>query len=349
MRDFYDVHKRELFIRTLYEALTKVGFFAVRHTGVDRHIIHEAYNQAEMFFNQCTCYKEKYRFEESKGLRGFFQSEIGTSPTLKDFKEFYQIGPAHGYARNFWPDQDGFKEGLVTLYNELAQYVIPLQEAIVETLNAHISTKLPLHFLNTMTKDADTLLRAYYYPSPAELQLNESEQPPLWAASHTDMDLLAILPYATEKGLQVEVNGQWLNVIVPEDAFIVNAGDMLENMTNGLFISARHRVVSQEPNKERFSMVLFVNPRPEIRLDPLQSCIDLTGGVQRYANGTCREFSWERLLELDLAPSLLSPYAQTGHIERQIRYGRASERVIEMLIEQQLASAKLLELIKSPS
>lgn len=343
MRDFYSPDKREQFIQTLYEALTKVGFFAVRHTGVDRHVIREAYDQTETFFKQCSCYKEQCFIQESKGQRGFVPGEVAKGARLKDYKEFYHIGRENGFPRNVWPDQPGFKEAMNTLYNELAQYVIPLQEAIIETLNYHTTAKLPLNFLNNATKEGDTLLRALYYPALSEEETKSLNHPLLWAAAHTDIDLLAILPYATEKGLQVEMNGQWLNVIVPEDAFIVNVGDMLENMTNGLFISARHRVMALEPNKERFSMVLFVHPTSETSLAPLPSCIELTGGVQRYAPGTRQEFLWERLLELNIAPDLLEAYSQTGHTERQMQYGRASPQVIDMLINHGLASPELLQ------
>ncbi len=143
--------------------------------------------------------------------------------------------------------------------------------------------------------------------------------------------------------MQVEIDGTWFNIVVPEDAFIVNAGDMLENISNGFFTSARHRMLAQDPGKERFSMILFVHPTDDTRLDPLSSCIEQTGGVQRYAPGTRKEFLWERLLELNIAPGLLEPYSKTGHTERQLRYARESKQVVEMLIQNGLASPELIE------
>jgi hypothetical protein len=118
---------------------------------------------------------------------------------------------------------------------------------------------------------------------------------------------------------------------------------MLENLTNGMFVSARHRVVASEPHKERFSMVFFVHPTDETPLDPLTECITFTGGVQRYASGTRKEFLWERLLELGIAPTLLEPYSLTGHTERQMRYGRESLQVIDLLKKNGLASPEILQ------
>jgi hypothetical protein len=44
----------------------------------------------------------------------------------------------------------------------------------------------------------------------------------------------------------------------------------------------------------------FLVSTKDLRLPhPLPSCIELTGGVQKYAPGTRKEFLWERLIELD--------------------------------------------------
>lgn len=354
MQDFSDPLKKEQFLDTLFNAMSQVGFFAVRNTGVDRNVIKEAYAQAETFFKQDPSFKAESFVKELNGQRGFVPGERAKGNKAKDLKEFYHIGrelsleeqQKYGIARNVWTSQAGFRDGMLTLYNELEQYVIPLQEAIIASINHRANVNLPLDLLNQETENGDVLLRALYYPALSEEQTKDLKEPLYWAAAHTDIDLLAILPYATEKGLQVEIDGQWYYVVVPEDAFIVNVGDMLENLTNGLFVSARHRVLAHEPNKERFSMVLFVHPKDDTSLAPLASCIELTGGRQLYAPGTRKEFLWERLLELNIAPMLLEPYSKTGHTERQLEFGRESPQVVEMLLEKGLASEELLQALK---
>ncbi len=229
------------------------------------------------------------------------------------------------------------------MFRELERFVVPLQEAIVETVNSKSEKKLPLDLLNSTTRDGESLLRALYYP--AQKKVDESVT---WASAHTDIDYLAILPRATEKGLQVLVKDQWRSVVVPPDAFIVNVGDMLENITNGLFTSARHRVKALEPDKDRFSMVLFVHPTGDTSLEPLPECVALTGGVQKYGPGTRNEFLWERLLELGIGgDSLLETYAKTGHAESQARFDRASPQVVQMLTDKGLASPELLQTLAS--
>ena len=343
MNDFYLPAKREAFLATLYDAMTTVGFFAVRNTGVNADIIREAYSQAAAFFKSDPAFKATCIAERMKGQRGFVPGETAKGNNVKDFKEFYHFGREGFNPPNVWPEQAGFKEAIVALFNELEQYVIPLQQAIIATIKLKTNADLSLDLLNQTTAVGDSILRSLYYPAVNQEALQQLKQPLYWAAPHTDIDLLAILPFATEKGLQVEVNGQWLNVVVPSDAFVVNVGDMLENLTNGLFKSAKHRVLALEPNKDRFSMVFFVHPTDETRLDPLPACIELTGGTQKYAAGTRAEFLWERLLELGIAPGLLSAYAQTGHAERQMQFGKESPQVVEMLIKNNLASNELIK------
>lgn len=338
MQDYYDEGKKEAFLDTLYGAMTSVGFFAVRNSGVDPSVISKAYAQAEHFFKQEVEVKQLSYIKELNGQRGFVPGEVAKGVKRKDKKEFFHIGRENATPANIWPEQPGFKDSLVTLYDELEKHVMPLQRAIIATINKKASTSIDLDFLNHQTKEGESLLRALYYPALESDEVSIGEPPLYWAAPHTDIDYLAILPYATAKGLQVELDGTWLNVVVPEDAFIVNVGDMLENLTNGLFVSARHRVVAQETKQDRFSMVLFVHPYTTAPLDPLPACVALTGGKQTYAPGTREEFLWERLLELNIAPGILEPYSKTGHVERQIEFGRESPQVVELLIQNGLAS-----------
>lgn len=352
MQDFYNPEKQEQFINTLYGTLTEIGFFAVKNTGVDREVMRKAYAQAETFFKKDAEFKAKSFAPEHRAQRGFVPGETAKGNRAKDIKEFYHIGrelpedelKQLGLYPNVWPQQEGFKDAMMTLYRELEKYVTPLEEAIVATINKNASTKIDADTFYQMTKTGDSLLRALYYPPVTEAEINQSC---VWAADHTDIDLLAILPFATEKGLQIYLKGQWLNVVVPEDAFVVNGGDFLRNLTNGLFVSARHRVMAQEPNKPRFSMVFFVHPTNNTSLAPFANCIEQTGGVQKFAPGTRLEFLWERLLELNIAPGVLKPYSKTGHVERQMLYGKESPQVVQLLIDRGLASEELLEAASS--
>lgn len=137
---------------------------------------------------------------------------------------------------------------------------------------------------------------------------------------------------ATEEGLQLLHNGQWIDIKVPPHAFIINCGDMLENISNGYFKSSVHRVVSK-PNLERFSIVYFVHPKYTDRLDPLDYCIDLTGGIRRFPYTSHLEMLAHRLVEIGIASEDLIAFDKdSGYINR-----------IEVLVNKGIASDSVLK------
>jgi isopenicillin N synthase-like dioxygenase len=107
------------------------------------------------------------------------------------------------------------------------------------------------------------------------------------AAPHGDINLLTILPAATEPGLQVlGTDGGWHDVPCDFGLLIVNIGDMLEEASGRYFPSTVHRVlnpVGAAARKSRVSLPLFLHPRKEVVLS------------ERYTVGSYFE---ERIREL---------------------------------------------------
>jgi len=107
------------------------------------------------------------------------------------------------------------------------------------------------------------------------------------AAPHGDINLLTILPAATEPGLQVlGTDGRWHDVPCDFGLLIVNIGDMLEEASGRYFPSTVHRVlnpVGEAARKSRVSLPLFLHPRKEVVLS------------ERYTVGSYFE---ERIREL---------------------------------------------------
>jgi len=96
-------------------------------------------------------------------------------------------------------------------------------------------------------------------------------------------------------------DGTWISVQGDQDAIIVDSGDMLQNLTNGLFKSTTHRVVNpKDSNTRRYSMPMFVHPRNEVDLTPHPTFVEKTGGVPRYPSISAGEYLHQRLKEIGL-------------------------------------------------
>jgi isopenicillin N synthase-like dioxygenase len=343
MNDYYSKTRHHIFIQELSKAMQTVGFVAVINSKVDPKILDNAYNAAQNFYAKPLQEKIKCQKLELNGQRGYVKSEVAQGQAKKDYKEFYhisreyseQIRAQYHYAANVWPEDQSFKLAIQQLIQELDQYTVVIESALSESMGEKPD------FLTNMTRHGDVLLRAIHYPA----------NPPtdsVWAAAHTDIDLFTILPRATAEGLQLKNSqGEWIDVIVPDNAFIINAGDMLQNLTNGVYKSAMHRVVSKNKNMERYSMVSFVHPRPDDKMDPLPKFISQVGS-RKFANVTRNELLFERLIELGLhSPALLEQFAKSGAISRLIEVNRASPRAMAALRDANLATPDVLQELKA--
>lgn len=310
MKEFENPETRQKFVDEMSQALHEYGFFAVINPGVNTEALQNAYSSSQDFFQSPLDQKKEIHDPALNGQRGFVLSERAQGFDKKDIKEFLHIG----YDNNIWPSWMDLKTPMENLLYSLDTPRAKLEQAISLAMGQQEG------FLSHKTENSSTLMRALYYPSnPAPGEF--------WAAPHTDINLFTILPMATEEGLQVWHNGEWIDVCVPKEAFIINGGDMLENLSNGYFKSSKHQVISK-PNVERYSIVYFVHGHNDADFSPQSYCVNLTGGVEHFPRANELDLLAHRLVELGLAgPALIKYDAESGYIEK-----------IEALVESNQAS-----------
>ncbi|MDA9009347.1 isopenicillin N synthase family oxygenase [Alphaproteobacteria bacterium] len=86
--------------------------------------------------------------------------------------------------------------------------------------------------------------------------------------AHVDSGLLTILAVCGVDGLQVQnSDGNWQDVPLVEDSFVINFGGLLERWIGGKIKATRHRVIGQ--NQKRYSVPFFFEPRPSTLIEPL--------------------------------------------------------------------------------
>jgi len=325
--DYHNEQTRSDFLQKMEKAAVEVGFFALTGTGVDVETLNQAYDETKKYF--ALDREEKMALLTKDGQRGYVPGESAKGEKRIDYKEFFHVGrelsdpdlKRLGYGKNVWPtNPEGFRPAMQRLYEALDVCKEAMGEAFAAVLNQDPQ------FINQMIHEGNSLLRAIHYPANPPAQA-------IWAGAHTDINLFTILPRSTARGLQLcNQQGEWLDVIVPDGAFVINCGDMLENLTNGYFRSALHRVVDPGLGEERFSMTFFVHPCSTDRLDPLPQYIEKTGGTRLYANVSALELLAERLIDLGLASrQLMEFFVQSGAIEKLKEVGRYSPKAEEAL------------------
>lgn len=280
-------------ISTLGNALETIGFFAVVNHGVDRDLIQRAYQQAEAFFQLPDEVKLRYEDPTLNGQRGFtrFGREHAKDHPVPDLKEFWHVGRESHLANLDLIELSEFRQVMDQLYAQLDQCAVTLLEACALYLGESRS------FLSDMTIDADSILRIIHYPPISE----NADPASLRSAPHEDINLITLLCEATDSGLELlQRDGTWLTIPNIPGQIIVDSGDMLQQLTNGLLKSTTHRVVNNGDRERRFSMPFFVHPVAKTDLTPLQTCIAKTGGAMKFPSITAGEYLHQRLAEIGL-------------------------------------------------
>lgn len=294
--------QRERFVQTMGNALKDIGFFALQNHGVDYRLIEKAYQLSEAFFTLPDAEKRKYENLAIHGQRGFtsFGREHAKDHKAPDLKEFWHVGRelatghklSKEYPENIWPTEiPEFKEVMMELYRQLDVCSMKLLEACSIFIGEEPG------FLPSLAKDGNTILRVINYP---EIPENRDPQS-IRAGAHEDINFITLLCEATAGGLELlQRDGSWLPIHALKGQIIVDTGDMLQNLTNGLLKSTTHRVVNPDNSREqRFSMPFFVHPRSEVDLSPLPCSLERTG-EQRFPNISAAEYLAQRLREIGL-------------------------------------------------
>jgi isopenicillin N synthase-like dioxygenase len=261
------------------------------------------------------------------GQRGFtaFGIEHAKDQSEPDQKEFYHVGRELGqdhplrdqYPENIWPDSiPELRHTSLALYDALDACARALLESLA------LAFDLPGETFSAMLNDGNSILRALHYPPtdqpptdqpptdhpptdhpPAEPIVGESDDPKdQRAAPHEDINLITLLCEATDTGLEIlTLDGHWLAVPAHPGEIIVDAGDMLSRVTDGVIPATTHRVVSSPETRDRhrYSLPFFAHPFPACDLSVHPSFV-APGARAKYAPITAAAFLNERLKEIGL-------------------------------------------------
>ena len=255
------------------------GFVYTKHD-LSEDMLDTAYGMLREFFEKPMSVKQSFIAPDSHGQTGYtgLLVETAASSDVPDWKEMLNWGVTlpeghplrtrypHRYGEQVLPESavPGITEVLNGFHRKVEDVQRRFLRVIAEGLGCHES------LFDEMTTNGATLTRAIRYPSMQDAP----EGTHVWAGAHGDINLITALPRATAPGLQVLVDGDWVDAVAPDGQVIINTGMMLERFTNGVIPPGIHRVVASPGyTGERYSVVQFSHPTPWTLLNPLAACI----------------------------------------------------------------------------
>ena len=260
------------------ESLRTTGFGIITNHPIHRAEIEELYAAWAEFFGS----EEKFKYlvdpVTQQGYVPQTLSEVAKGYAARDLKEFYNF-----YDTGVCPES--LREKTFNLYQKLAQVGSTLLQWIEAGLPDEIAQQLTIPLYQMIMNSHQSLFRINYYPALT----GEEPTGSLRAQAHADIDLLTVLTAGSAEGLQAkDTNDVWHDIPCDPNTIIINAGDMLQECTQGFYPSTQHRVLNlngEAALKPRMSCPLFLHPRPDVILSPRH---------------TAQSYLHERLVELGL-------------------------------------------------
>ncbi|PON84996.1 Oxoglutarate/iron-dependent dioxygenase [Trema orientale] len=251
----------DLELEKLHSSCKDWGVFQLVNHGVSPSLMEKLNHEIEAFFKLPMEEKLKYKIRPG-GFEGY---GIRTDHKKLDWGDrMYMItNPINRRSPYLFPELSA------ALRTSLESYLVELKKIAV-TLYMLLAKALKIEkkIMEDLFEDGMESVRMTYYPPCPQPELVIGLTP------HSDFSAITILNQLTGvNGLQIKKDGVWIPVDFIRDAFVVNVGDILEILSNGLYKSVEHRAMANS-SKERMSIAMFFNPSYESEIGPVASLIN---------------------------------------------------------------------------
>ncbi|KAJ1258264.1 hypothetical protein BS78_10G061700 [Paspalum vaginatum] len=253
----------------LRSALQSWGLVLVSNHGIEAAMMDEVMDASRAFFHQPLEEKQKYsnlidgkRFQ----IEGYGNDRVVREDQILNWNDRLHLKVEPEDERNYakWPKRpESFREVL----REYALKTKIVRDGILRAM-AKILELDEDYFVGQIGDKPTAFARFNYYPPCPRPELVNGVQP------HSDGGVLTILLVDKEVGgLQVQRDGVWYKAPSQPYTLLINLGDVMEVMSNGVFKSPVHRVVTNE-EKERISLAVFHGMARETAIEPAAGLLD---------------------------------------------------------------------------
>ncbi|KFK36717.1 hypothetical protein AALP_AA4G160400 [Arabis alpina] len=264
--DMSDVWGKQEELKRVRSACEEWGFFQVVNHGVSHELMERMRGAWREFFELPL--EEKRKYANSPDTYEGYGSRLGVvKDAILDWSDYFFLNHSPSSVKNpsKWPSQPPKIRELIEEYGE---EVKKLCERLVETLSESLGLEPNLLMKALGGEDkVGACLRANFYPKCPQPDLT------LGLSSHSDPGGITILlPDEKVPGLQVRRGDRWITVKSVPNAFIVNIGDQIQILSNGIYKSVEHQVIVNS-GKDRVSLAFFYNPRSDIPIGPIEELV----------------------------------------------------------------------------
>ncbi|KAJ4830628.1 Protein srg1 [Turnera subulata] len=247
----------------LHSASKEWGFFQLVNHGVSSALMEKVKKSVQDFFNLPM--EEKQKFWQRPGeVEGFGQAFVVSEEQKLDWGDIFFLTtyPVHERKPHLFPKLPlPFRENLDAYSTELHGLAMTILLLMGKALNIG-EEEMREYFEGGF----QSMRMNYYPPCPQPEKV-------IGLTPHSDAVALTLLLQLNEVGgLQIRKDGEWIPVKPLPDAFIVNIGDILEIISNGIYRSIEHRATVNS-EKERLSVAAFFSPRFSGYVGPASSLV----------------------------------------------------------------------------
>ncbi|KAJ1433888.1 Oxoglutarate/iron-dependent dioxygenase [Sesbania bispinosa] len=238
------------------------GVYQVVNHGIPISLLDDIHWLAQTLFSLPSHQKLKAA-RSPDGVSGYGLARISSFfPKLMWSEGFTILGSPLEHFQKLWPqDYDKYCDIVVQYDETMKKLAGKLMWLMLESLGI---TKEDLKWAGS---------KGQFEKACAAMQLNSYPSCPdpdraMGLAPHTDSTLLTVLYQNNISGLQVQRDGSgWVTVPPLPGALVINVGDLLHILSNGLYPSVLHRVLVNR-TRQRFSVAYLYGPQPNVEICP---------------------------------------------------------------------------------
>ncbi|KAM7505893.1 hypothetical protein LguiB_004797 [Lonicera macranthoides] len=250
-------------LQTLHSACKHWGFFQVINHGVSASLLEEFKREIVEFFKLPIEQKQKL-WQQPDNHEGFGQLFVVSESQKLDWCDMFYITALPTNLRKTKLFEDlppNLRETLEAYSKEVKMLAMAILCQMAKAL------KMNGEEMRVLFSDGVQSMRMNYYPPCPEPDMAIGFTP------HSDADALTILYQLNEtEGLQIRKDGKWVLVKPLPNAFVVNIGDIMEIVSNGVYRSVEHRATVNS-TEERLSIATFYSSNLDSELGPARSLI----------------------------------------------------------------------------